>query len=414
MNNKILGLAFFVLCSSRVLLGMSWEKCVEAANSKNPELRAAKDSLRAAELAERAAYNGFFPSVSAALSYDHGTAIGGTGAASTYTASLNAKQNLFSGLADAGAVKKAGGNALEIQAKMKAVRSRVSYDLKAAFAGVSFANKSQALSAEIVQRREANRKLVDLRFQSGRENKGSALLAGAYLEQARLDLLQATNTRETQKALMGRVLGDELAQVPELTGDLPITEPPDLAAIEKLVTETPDYLKVVALEQQAEATMVIARSGFFPTLNLTGSTGNSDNQFFPGNNRWSVGASLVFPLFNGGRDYYGTRAAAADSRAATLARENAIRVGRATLRDVLAKFREAVQKQKVDQAFAEATTARSKIAREKYNNGLLTFEDWDVIENDLIVRQRNYLQSQRDRIIAEAAWEQATGRGVFQ
>jgi outer membrane protein TolC len=56
---------------------------------------------------------------------------------------------------------------------------------------------------------------------------------------------------------------------------------------------------------------------------------------------------------------------------------------------------------------------RADIARTKYNNGLMTFENWDIIENDLIQRQKSFLQGQRDRVVAEAAWEQAQGKGVI-
>jgi hypothetical protein len=43
----------------------------------------------------------------------------------------------------------------------------------------------------------------------------------------------------------------------------------------------------------------------------------------------------------------------------------------------------------------------------------MTFEDWDIIENDLIQRLKTFLQSQRDRVIAEASWELAQGKGVI-
>jgi outer membrane protein len=56
---------------------------------------------------------------------------------------------------------------------------------------------------------------------------------------------------------------------------------------------------------------------------------------------------------------------------------------------------------------------RSELGRAKYKNGLLNFEDWNAIESDLINRQKAKLQSQRDRVVAEAAWEQATGKGVI-
>jgi len=240
------------------------------------------------------------------------------------------------------------------------------------------------------------------------------LLSRAYLEQARLDLFQAGNTRLTQKAALGRVMGKPDLEFQALTGDPPLTVPPDPSAIEGLIPQMPDYRRVVAQEQAADAGTTTALSGFFPSLNLTGSLSNSDTKFFPGNGRSSIGVSLTIPLFAGGRDYYATKGAYADFKAATLAKQNAFRQSRTVLFDSLAKYREAVQKWKVDQTFAEAVQTRARIAREKYNNGLLTFEDWDVIENDLIARQRSVLQSERDRIVAEAAWEQLLGKGVFQ
>jgi hypothetical protein len=43
----------------------------------------------------------------------------------------------------------------------------------------------------------------------------------------------------------------------------------------------------------------------------------------------------------------------------------------------------------------------------------MTFEDWDLIETDLINRQKTELQARRDVVLAEAAFEQAQGKSVF-
>ncbi len=391
---------------------LSWDGCVSEVRKSNPELEAATQTLRSVEFQYRGSYGGFFPQVSGSLGYDYGdTATGST--QGTYSASITARQNLFSGFADAAAVRRASALLDVAKANYSAVQARISFDLKSAFATVNFADEAIHLFTDIVSRREANLKLVELRYQSGRENKGSLLLSRAYLEQAKLELMQAGNSRQTQKAVLGRVLGSPNLEIDGLTGDPPLAEPPDPSRIEALIPSTPEYRRIVAQEQAAEAGATSALAGFFPSLNLSGTTGNGDTRFFPGNNRWSIGVALVIPLFAGGRDYYATKSAYADLKAATLAKENAFRQGRANLFDSLANYREAVQRWKVDKTFAEAVLARAKIAREKYNNGLLSFEDWDVIENDLIARQRNLLQSQRDRIVAEAAWEQLLGRGVF-
>ena len=82
-------------------------------------------------------------------------------------------------------------------------------------------------------------------------------------------------------------------------------------------------------------------------------------------------------------------------------------------KDAYRTYVEGVMKLDVDQAFVVAAESRERIAKAQYNNGLTTFIDWDNIENDLINRQKSFLQTEKERVTAEAAWEQALGRGVI-
>lgn len=129
--------------------------------------------------------------------------------------------------------------------------------------------------------------------------------------------------------------------------------------------------------------------------------------------RWSFGVTLSLPLFNGGKDLYTTQSASSLLRAAYFNQAHVDRTLLAKLQQLSASYEEAVQQLAVDQDFVQAAQVRAEIGRQKYNNGLLNFEDWDTIESDLIVRQKNVLQGQRDRIVNEAAWEQALGKGVL-
>ena len=63
--------------------------------------------------------------------------------------------------------------------------------------------------------------------------------------------------------------------------------------------------------------------------------------------------------------------------------------------------------------FLAAADLRAEIARTQYTTGLLSFEDWDLIENDLIDNQKAMLASLRDAVLAEAAWEQTLGKGAL-
>ena len=77
------------------------------------------------------------------------------------------------------------------------------------------------------------------------------------------------------------------------------------------------------------------------------------------------------------------------------------------------KYLLSYEKLKVDQKFEQASLLRSQIGRQKYNNGMMSFEDWDKIESELIDRQKTALTSKKDILINESAWEKAKGQGVL-
>jgi outer membrane protein TolC len=392
---------------------LSWQACVELAARGNPEVRAARATLEATAAQEGVARSGFFPGVSGSLGYTNG-ATNSAIATHTYAASLSVSQNLFSGLSDQARVAQAAANTTGSGESLRSVKAKVSYDLKSAFEGLLYAREYADLTQDITSRRTENLRLVDLRFESGRENKGSVLLSRAYLEQARYDDLQAKHGTANARIALARTLGQDDAPAIEITGRMPLVEPADVDPdFRALASETPDLRLAAAQENAAEAGISVARAGYFPSLALSGTAGRQGPDFFPESERWSLGLNLTVPILNGGKDFYSTRAAREGWISAASGRENVDRTTQSKLAQAYHAYVEAVAKLKVDDSFRQAALTRAEIARKKYNNGLLTFEDWDVIENDLISRQKAYLTSRRDRAIAEAAWEQAQGKGVI-
>ncbi len=389
---------------------LSWEESLARATRANAELLAAGAELRAAEESARASWSGFLPQVSGELRYDRSSSSDG------YSATISGSQNLFDGFQDAARVRQARARAETAAADHRQALASVSYELKSAFEGETYSRQYKALTADILRRREENLRLVELRYESGRENKGSVLLSRAYRDQARYEDLQAANARRVAQRALAKVIGDDSVKEWETSGEVPVTAPPSsVPDFQALVTTTPAYLRAVAQESSAEAGVTLARGGFFPSLDVRASAGRDGEDFFPDDTRrWSIGVGLTIPLFNGGRDFFGTRSASESARAAASTRQSISRDSILELEESYSRYIEAVEKLRVDTSFREAAQARAEIARRKYNNGLQSFEDWDVIENDLISRQKSYLQSKRDRVVAEAAWEQARGEGAIR
>lgn len=394
---------------------LDWESCVREAARKNADLLAARQSWNAADEKVGSTRSPFLPQISAETSYSQAKSSTATASEPSAGISLSATQNVFSGFSDFGKTRQSEAGARSSRASLQAKAASVSHDLKSSYSGLQHAQDLRRLTRDIVRRREENLRLVELRYEGGRENKGSLLQTKAVLSRARLEQLQAEHGVLTARRALAQLLGRDDWELLEVAGPIPLGSPPANPDLKELASRSPDHLKAVAEEEAASAGLTVARSGFFPTLSLTASLGRKDSNFLPGpgTDHWSLGASVSVPLFSGFKDLHSTRSASATLSAARYALDSTDRQLLTQLQQAHATWTEAVEEQKVQQQFLEAAVARAEIARNKYDNGLLSFEDWDLIETDLISSQKGALKSVRDRVLAEAAWERLLGKGAI-
>lgn len=427
---RLLVVALFFTSLNSHGLTLSWEDVVRLASESNQGLVSARNEWLAVQQNETVAVGGFLPSLSASTSVtqtgatgngggsgaivSNGVVLSGGGAGSTvstnYLASLNLKQNLFNGLEDYSRYKQSKWKTQSSFWALEQVKSTVTYSLKEAFATLVYAQESVDLARSIQYRRESNYKLVSVRYDNGRENRGSVLLAEAYLEQAKLDVIKAEDALKVAKTKLLTLLNrDDIDEV-RVEGIVPLTGLEEKKDLAELAIETPSYRQSEAQVQTSSEDISIAKSNFLPSLDLTGNVLRQGPSYFPERERWTVALTLTIPLFDGMKDY-------ATMKQATFTKYAAEAKKKSTLLDLIPKLRDAQNqarqsdiKYSIDEKFQKASGTRAEIARAKYNNGLITFEDWDIIENELIQRQTNFLQSKRDRIIKYASWENILGR----
>lgn len=403
---------------------LTFQNCIELALDKNTELKSAQSTLFSFENKEGVARYNFFPQISADIVNDRGENVGllrvvdnttnSYTKTNTYSALLTLRQNVFNGLGDMAGTNQAGANTKASGQSLIITKAKLSFDLKNSFEGLRFAKEYQKLTKQIINRRKENLNIVELRYHNGMENKGSVLLSKATLQQAEYDNLVARNAERVSTAALARAIGlDEFADI-TIKGEVPVSEPPSIPDFKELAQETPYYKEAFFKEEGAEAGKVVARSEFFPKFNIFATAGEQGAYLWPEQQkRWSLGFTLTFPFFNGGRDYYGTKSAV-NTWAASVS--NRIEVSRDILQKLekaYADFIEAVARNNVDLSFMEASKLRAEIARRKYNNGLLIFDDWTIIEDKYVSDSKTYLLSKRDKIISEANWEYAQGKGVI-
>lgn len=282
--------------------------------------------------------------------------------------------------------------------------------LRSAFINLLKAQELLNITEEIYKIRRGNLELITLRYESGLEHKGALLNAQANSAQAEFEILQAKRAIEVaQRQLikeMGRV---EFSKV-RAQGDFNIKnsdiEKPDF---EVLANNNPSLGRLIAQKNSASFGIKASEANFFPKLSATAGASRNSSKWPPEDDQLSAGLSLSLPLFEGGlRLAEVSQARAVYNQAvenARSARDSII----VTLEQSWANFQDALGEVETQNKFLTASLARAEIAEAQYSLGLIQFDSWTIIEDNLVSNKKAFLNAQANLLLAEASWIQAKG-----
>jgi len=420
-KSKILILALMCITSQGFANEpLTWEDCLREAGERNATLISAKESVNRAEAQVSSSHSPFLPQLTGSASYTQSGSEGPAsvnaplGSASTqdqYSFGVTTSVNLFNGFRDSAQLGQSKATRDSQKAALQAQRATVHQDLKKAFAQLLYAQTVLSLNEEIEKRRKDNVDLVEMRFQGGRENKGSFLRSQASHRQAKFDVSQGTrNLRVAQKQL-ARLLGRDLLEPISIKGELATKPVPKQEMnFRELAKQTPNAIQSSFEFKVAQEGVTKAWGAFYPALNLSGSLSRTGEEFFPTANRWSAGVTLTVPIFQWG-NFADVGAARAEERRAEVIVRNSEEQAGVRLEETFAALANAVERVEVQEQVVAAAKLRSEISKGQYSTGNISYNDWDIIENDLITQQQSLLSVRRDAVSAEANWEQALGKG---
>ena len=171
-----------------------------------------------------------------------------------------------------------------------------------------------------------------------------------------------------------------------------------LAVPSELVRRRPDVRASEALWHEASANVGVATANLFPHLTVLGSAGSQRSQasqLVDGTNVWSVGASLLAPIFHGGELHAKKRSAVAAYDAAAAAYEETVLESLQQVADSLRMLEADALTLKSRTLAAEQSAASRAIAQQRFDSG-------GISEFSLLDAQREQLQTGLDRSHAEA------------
>jgi outer membrane protein TolC len=411
MKNRIrclLILLAIAVCAGRLSAQeFGWEEIVAQTRQYNPTLKKAEATVQQAQENYRGSFSGFLPSVSA----NAGTSQSNNetaGFVRSYSYGLSGSISLFSGFSDLSMVRIKELDLKTARTSYTRTVSDTMFTVRRDFIRLLWAQNMVQLSTDILNQRTENLNMIQLKYESGSENKGSLMRVEADKVEAEYNLAQAKRTlASTQVALLRAMGRDDVSEI-AVRGALTAAKP-GAVTVKDLAARTPEYQSALYTLQKADRQITQTKSSFYPTLSLNGSTGRTGSVWAPDRDQWNMGLSLSYPLFSGGKNYY-------DVRAATLGRtisETALRETANTLETNLTAgyndLIDTVDNVGVREKYLAASQKQAEIVSMKYINGLSSYQDWYTIENDYINSQRALLNSRRDAALSAAQWKNYLG-----
>ncbi len=404
MRRTVLFFFLIIVLGGRVL-ALTWGEAVVIAGQKSHDLISAEKELESSEWSYRKAISAFLPQLSANAGFSETLNSTNSADSKSYSYGLSATQYLFKGTEGFYGIQSAYANVEYKKAALQATRASVLYDLRSAFVDLLYAQENITLSEKILKQREQNSRLIQLRYDSGKEDKGNLMTTQADEAQARYDLSAAERDQKLARLKLSQLLQSDVAEV-EGVGELQVPEEPVFV---KLLEVTPSYVTARKQLEMAELSQKASISGFLPSLSLSGSYRNKGSEWPPDEESKSWSVNLSYPFFPGGGNIADRAIAGADLDRAREEFDKGIKDLRYSLEDNYESFRGALDALEISKISLSAAEERSKITNVKYLNGLTGYDEWYRIENAYIQAQRQLLSSKRSALLAEAAWHKSYG-----
>jgi outer membrane protein TolC len=414
MNIKKLSILIAICCFTGINFSYSqdvltWQECVQQAKQHNPELASAIEDITQAISDKDISLSAVLPQIDTEASAKKSKS-SGRDKTDSYSYGVSGRQLIFDGFKTASDMASASNIIRAQQYNYDLVSSNIRLDLKRSFISLIRAQELVRIAENITQRRKQNFELVNLRYKGGREHKGALLTAEADLAQAEFEVEQARRSI----LLSGRELLKYIGQPRELPlkaeGEFSLREgyaaKPD---IDYIADSTPFLQELIAKKDAAANDLNSREADFMPKVYLGASFGRINDDWPPRHDEWSAGVSVSLPIFEGGRRI----SEVSKSRSRLNQAISGTRSGRYTVLIALERswkdLQDSITNVSVQKRFLEAADERAKITRAQYSTGLATFNDWIIIEDNLVKAQKAYLNAQAEMLVAEAYWIQAIG-----
>lgn len=392
---------------------LSWQDCIKDAAKNHPDLIAAQEGVKESQASKTITASTLFPQISSSLSTSTSKTTSNSSGSDTrdsYSYGVSGTQLLFDGFKTINNVKSSKEDIKAAQQSYRFTSSGVRLNLRTAFINLLKAQELIQVAEEIVKIRKDNFDLITLRYQSGLEHEGALSTAESNLAEANFELSQARRNVELAQRQLTKEMGREEFAPLSITGEFvvdgSVKEKPDYEAV---VKNNPSLLQAEATKNAASYNVKSAYANFSPQISGTLDADRSGSTWAPRDRGVTVGVRVSMPLFEGGLKTAQVARAKALYRQAE-ANERSVKEGAIySLAQTWSSLQDAIETVDVQHQSLESAIKRSEIAETQYSTGFTTFDNWIIIQDNLVAAKKSYLNAQANMLLAEANWIHAKG-----
>lgn len=388
---------------------------VERAIANNPDVATALARVREAEANSRTASAQLLPTLNAAVAGGYSRTLGALGTANDagqIQPQLQAawQADLFGRLDDlAGA------------ARAQYLASAAAHDaaaLSVAGATASGYIALRALDARLIVARETlTARAEALRLAQSRADAGYT--SQLELNQARSEyaataqiIPQVERAIAIQENALSRLVGDNPRAIERGAALAALVVPPVPQGLPStLLRRRPDIAQAELTLVAADRSLSAARKAFLPTVQLTGSAGVLAVSRLDPVTVFSIGGSILAPLFDAGRAQAGADAAAARRDQAAFAYRAAALTAFQEVENALVRLDRINAEQTQVRAQRDALAEALRHASNRYSAGYSGYLDQLDAQRGLLAAELALVQIEADRLSASVALYQAMGGG---
>lgn len=277
-------------------------------------------------------------------------------------------------------------------------------------------DKQLKIAKDTLKSRIYSLDLASVRHKEGLTSELPVKQAEADLDTARIQKLQLEILIPQKENELSVLIGhnpeyicrgqslDDL-RAPDLPSDLP----------SEVLCQRPDILQAEENLYAANARLGMARAAFFPSLNLLGIIGfsgdNLNTIFTPESRTWTLGGSLMGPIFQGGQLYFQACAGYWITQELVYAYQKTILTAFREVSDALIAHKISLTLLEAQRNQVEALTGYLHLARLLYDNGQTDYLTVLDAERNLFTAQLNQAQAQANVFLTIIDVYKALGGG---